>query len=469
MIPKGLLKENAFALSIVARFIDIIAVLIGAILAHWWRFDNVDINSSYRIAILLGIIFTPFIFNLFGIYHSWRGKNQLQHYRTVIVSWALVLFLLIIIAFLTKTSELFSRQWIVYWSIYSTIILITFRLVFTQILRIFRIQGWNSRKVAIFGAGDLGQVVIKNINNASWSGLHVEAFFDDNVELYNTVIGDVPVIGGVDELKNYIVNNTFDEIWITLPLRSENRVRFILEMLKYSTITIRYVPDIFAFHLLNHSVNEVAGIPVIDISSSPMVGWNRYLKAIEDRVLAFLIVIVISPVLIIVALVIKVTSSGPILFKQKRDGWDGQTIRIYKFRSMVSHVEMEGIITQAKKNDVRITKVGAFLRKTSLDELPQFFNVLQGRMSIVGPRPHAIAHNEQYKELIDSYMRRHKVKPGITGWAQINGFRGETDTLDKMKKRIEFDLFYIENWSLWFDLRIIFITIFKGFLDKNAR
>lgn len=469
MIPKGLLKEHAFALSIIARIIDIAAVLFGAIFAHWWRFDNIEINTSYRIAILLGVIFTPFIFNLFGIYHSWRGKNQFHHYRTVIFSWALVLFLLIVIAFLTKTSELFSRQWIVYWGIYSTVILLTSRLLFTQVLRIFRNNGWNSRKIAIYGAGDLGQNVYKNINNASWSGLHVDAFFDDNAELHDSFVNGVPVVGGVEKLNIFISDISLDEIWIALPLRSESRVRYIMDMLKYSTITIRYVPDIFAFHLLNHSVNEVAGIPVIDISSSPMVGWNRYLKAIEDRVLAFFIVLLIFPILIIIALILKFTSKGPIIFKQKRDGWDGKTIQIYKFRTMMGHAEDDGVITQARKDDIRITKFGSLLRKTSLDELPQFINVLQGRMSIVGPRPHAIAHNEQYKELIDSYIRRHKVKPGITGWAQINGFRGETDTLDKMKKRIEYDLYYIENWSLSFDLRIIFITIFKGFIDKNAR
>ncbi|MBE9490370.1 MAG: exopolysaccharide biosynthesis polyprenyl glycosylphosphotransferase, partial [Bacteroidetes bacterium] len=237
---------------------------------------------------------------------------------------------------------------------------------------------------------------------------------------------------------------------------------------KDSTITIRYVPDIFGFRLLNHSVNEVAGIPVINISSSPMVGINRLLKAIEDRFLALLIIILISPLLVIIALSIRLTTKGPALFKQMRHGWDGKPIKVYKFRTMVVHKEEGGLVTQAKINDTRITKIGAFLRKTSLDELPQFFNVLQGRMSIVGPRPHPISLNENYKDLVDNYMKRHKVKPGITGWAQINGFRGETDTLDKMKKRIEYDLFYIENWSIWFDFKIIIKTILHGFIHKNA-
>jgi putative colanic acid biosynthesis UDP-glucose lipid carrier transferase len=199
-----------------------------------------------------------------------------------------------------------------------------------------------------------------------------------------------------------------------------------------------------------------------------MEGFNRYIKAFEDRVLAFFILILISPLLAVIAIGVKLTSPGPVLFKQLRHGWDGKPIKVYKFRTMVLHAEENGRVTQARKNDDRITPFGAFLRRTSLDELPQFFNVLQGRMSIVGPRPHAIAHNDEYKDQIDEYMLRHKVKPGITGWAQVNGWRGETDTLEKMQKRIEYDLYYIDHWSLWFDIKIIVLTLFKGFVGNNA-
>jgi len=191
-------------------------------------------------------------------------------------------------------------------------------------------------------------------------------------------------------------------------------------------------------------------------------------KWFEDRIVASLILVLISPILLGVALAVKFTSKGPIIFKQKRHGWNGEEIEVYKFRSMYVHDESKGHVTQAKKGDSRITPLGAFLRRSSLDELPQFVNVLQGRMSIVGPRPHAVAHNMQYRELIPRYMLRHKVKPGITGWAQVNGLRGETDTVEKMEARVQADLFYIENWSLWFDLRIIFLTVFKGFFNTNA-
>jgi Undecaprenyl-phosphate glucose phosphotransferase len=220
--------------------------------------------------------------------------------------------------------------------------------------------------------------------------------------------------------------------------------------------------------LLNHSISNIAGVTTLTLRESPIRGLSLLVKTIEDQVLAFVILILIAPVLLAIALMIKCTSAGPILFKQKRYGIDGKLINVYKFRSMYMHQESEGTVTQAKRNDSRITPVGRFLRRSSLDELPQFFNVLQGRMSIVGPRPHAVAHNEQYKDLVAMYMQRHIVKPGITGWAQVNGLRGETDTLEKMQKRVEFDLYYIENWSIWFDFKIILMTIFKGFINKNA-
>ena len=228
------------------------------------------------------------------------------------------------------------------------------------------------------------------------------------------------------------------------------------------------MPDWFTLKLLNHGVSEVVGIQMLDISASPITGKLRFFKAAQDFVLATLILLLISPLMLAIALAIKFTSKGPVLYRQQRHGWNDEEIWVYKFRSMVVHQEAGAQVTQASKNDSRITPLGAFLRRTSLDELPQFINVLQGRMSIVGPRPHAMAHNEHYKQLVPGYVLRHKVKPGITGWAQVNGFRGETDTLDKMVKRVEYDLYYIEHVSLWLDLKIIFATVFKGFVHKNA-
>ncbi len=257
-------------------------------------------------------------------------------------------------------------------------------------------------------------------------------------------------------------------MWICVPLEMGSIVRSIFYVLRNHTAEVRLIPDFRDMHLLNHRVSEVAGHYAIDLSVTPMNGMARVIKRLEDIVVGGMISILVLPVCIVIAIAIKINSTGPVLFKQYRTGANGKQFKVYKFRSMKLHQEKNGQVTQATKTDPRITSFGAFLRRTSLDELPQFYNVLQGRMSIVGPRPHALAHNEQYKELVESYMRRHKVKPGITGWAQVNGLRGETDTLEKMEKRVEYDLWYIDNWSVWLDLRIILLTVFKGFINKNA-
>jgi putative colanic acid biosynthesis UDP-glucose lipid carrier transferase len=227
------------------------------------------------------------------------------------------------------------------------------------------------------------------------------------------------------------------------------------------------IPDVFTFNILQARTEEVNGVPVVPLFETPISGMNMVLKRLEDIILSISILVFISPVLVCISAVVKLTSPGPVIFRQLRYGIGGKPINVWKFRSM-KVMENGGEVVQATKEDSRVTPVGKFLRRTSLDELPQFINVLMGEMSIVGPRPHAVSHNEQYRKLIDGYMLRHKVKPGITGWAQINGWRGETDELEKMQKRVEYDLEYIRNWSVWFDIKIVFLTIFKGFVSKTA-
>ncbi len=468
MLPRGLLKEYASVLSFVARIFDVLCILFGAVAAYIWRFDQWPMPVQYRVAIILSVLLVLILFSASGIYQSWRGKSWLHQAKVVSISWFGVVFILIFLAFLTKTSTDFSRQWLVAWVLTGWTFLLLFRFAMTYVLRAMRRRGLNHKRIVVVGAGQLGQSVTTNIQGADWTGLEVVAFLDDSESLQGHWINGVQVAGKTSKANLLVEKEKLDEIWLALPLRAEQKVKEILYDLRYSTVTVRFVPDIFGFRLLNHSVTDVAGMAVLDLTAGPMVGLNRAVKAVEDRVLAMFILVLISPVLAAVAIGVKFSSPGPVLFKQRRHGWDGRLIKVYKFRSMVVHCEDEGKVTQAKKCDYRITKFGAFLRRTSLDELPQFFNVLQGRMSIVGPRPHAVAHNEQYKEQIEAYMLRHKVKPGITGWAQVNGLRGETDTLDKMTKRVEYDLYYIENWSLWFDLKIIIRTVFTGFINKNA-
>lgn len=470
MLPKGLLKEYSNTLATLVRILDVIAIIAAGYAAYFYRFGNLLLSSNYITALTLSVVFTTIVFSSFRIYESTRAQSIWHYIGRLTQATVVVLLLLAGSAFLTKTGESFSRGWFVYWSIFSLVFLILFRCSVLLVLRFMRKQGLNERRVIIIGAGKLGIKLAETVQHALWTGFRVVVFFDDyNKEKPNAIRG-IPVVGMPEDLSQYLQTSRepIDEIWITLPLRAEDRIKELLYQLRHETISIRFVLDIFGLDLLNHSITDLAGIPTINFNASPMVGFNRLIKAIEDRILAVLILLLVSPLFLLITMGVKCTSKGPVLFKQRRHGWDGRIINVYKFRTMKDHKENPGQITQASCNDTRITSFGRFLRRTSLDELPQFINVLQGRMSIVGPRPHAIEHNEFYKESIKAYMQRHKVKPGITGWAQVNGWRGETEHLEKMQKRVEFDLYYIENWSLALDLKIIFLTLFQGFVHKNA-
>ncbi|HHH5886309.1 TPA: undecaprenyl-phosphate glucose phosphotransferase [Escherichia coli] len=284
-------------------------------------------------------------------------------------------------------------------------------------------------------------------------------------ELYGLVPSDWA--GNYDQLIDDAKAGKIHNVYIAMQMKEESRIKKLMRDLADTTCSVILIPDVFTFNILHSRIEEVNGVPVVPLYDTPLSGINRVLKRLEDIVLSSLILLLISPVLCCIALAVKLSSPGPVIFRQTRYGMDGKPIMVWKFRSM-KVMENDKVVTQATQNDPRVTRVGSFLRRTSLDELPQFINVFTGGMSIVGPRPHAVAHNEQYRSLIEGYMLRHKVKPGITGWAQINGWRGETDTLEKMEKRIEFDLEYIREWSLWFDIKIVFLTIFKGFVSKAA-
>ena len=472
MVPRSIFKNYSGFLNLVSRIMDPIMIVAAAYFAYGMRFtfSNLNLNKDYVTLIVFGVLAVLSIFPLFQLYSSWRGQTLWKQAQTVFLAWGVVLLILIALLFGLKISAVYSRVWLVYWAIYGLLFILLLRLVIYSLLQYQRRKGKNVRYVVIAGAGDLAKKVVSQMMGSSWTGYQILALFDDNESLSGKDIQGIPVKGRIDDIINYIniCKGQVDEIWIALPLRAEQRMKSLLFELRHFTVNIKLIPDIFGFSLLNHSLTEVAGLPAVNLSDTPMGGVNKLIKGLEDRVLGFIIFILIIPVAIVIAAGIKLSSPGPILFKQKRHGWDGKIINVYKFRTMKIHAEENGAVTQARANDSRITPFGTFLRRTSLDELPQFYNVLQGRMSIVGPRPHAIQHNEEYKEKVDKYMLRHMVKPGITGWAQVNGYRGETDTLDKMKKRIEYDLYYIENWSLWFDIKIILLTIFKGFIHKNA-
>jgi len=460
-------KDFTRSVNLLAQVLDVVGINLISFLIYGLYLGTFDLTKLYLQAHILSSVLLLFFFSNFEIYLSWRGKSKFKRFGKITTAWLLVVGILILTSAVLKNTNHYSRVWFFSWITTSLIYLIGYRYLLDITLNILRKKGWNHKNIIIFGAGNLGSNVGSRINAAEWTGFSIKAYFDDNKAVVGKTLQSAPILD-TSEIEEFISKNDIKELWIAIPLKSEERVKEILHNLRHLSISIRFIPNIFGFRLLNQNVSEIAGIPVLQLNGSPIHGMNRLLKEIEDKLIATIIIILISPILLVVAIAIKLESKGPVIFKQIRNGWDGKEINVYKFRSMFVHAEEGNKITQASKNDKRITKVGAFIRKTSLDELPQFLNVLQGRMSIVGPRPHVVSQNEEYKDQVDHYMQRHRVKPGITGWAQVNGFRGETDTLEKMSKRVEFDLYYIENWSVWFDIKIIILTVFKGFINENA-
>ena len=405
-----------------------------------------------------------------GVYSQWRGRSLLAGTKLIAQAWAMTWLALLAIAFLFKDSSHFSRVIVTSWAIITPLMLFLYRLGLRYLMGYLRQRGWNNTRVAIIGAGDLGKRLSETLQKAKMLGYTPVAFYDDAPSKQQYRHQGVAVQGTIDDfLALDDKESIYDEIYITLPLRAEERIKHLLNGLADSTLTVKFIPDCFAFDLLHSRITDIGGLPIISVYDTPLNSpTNRFIKRTEDIILSFLIILLISPLLVLIAACVKATSKGPVIFRQKRYGLNGKEIWVWKFRTMHTLDNDEKNIKQARKNDPRLTPVGGFLRRTSLDELPQFFNSLTGRMSIVGPRPHAKAHNEQYRKLIPKYMLRHKVKPGITGWAQIHGLRGETDTLDKMERRVQYDLYYIDNWSVWLDLKIILLTVIRGFIDKSA-
>ena len=451
----------------IAQFLDIFGVAVISLLAYRWYWGNFTLSNDYIYAISLTSVLVFFIFQNFNIYSSWRGRSKFRRIQIVSSAWILSVIILVVLTALLKSTANYSRLWFVSWTLCSLLYLNLYRFILDVVLNYTRKNGWNHKDIVIFGAGELGKTVGEKIIQADWIGFNIKAYFDDDSSKSGEKLLGIDILDS-KKIEEFLKENEIKELWVALPFRDEERVKQLLFELRHLSISINFIPDIFGFRLLNQKISEIAGIPIVQINRTPMQGLNRAIKEIEDRLIGFFLSIIVSPVLIVVAIAIKLESRGPVLFKQIRNGWDGKTIKVYKFRSMYYEDPKSQKYVQATKNDKRITKVGAFIRKTSLDELPQFLNVLQGRMSIVGPRPHPVSQNEEFKDQVVHYMQRHRVKPGITGWAQINGFRGETDTLEKMSKRVEYDLYYIENWSLALDLKIILLTVFKGFINKNA-
>lgn len=462
---EGFVRNNINQFAFVYRFIDIILIQICLAMASLLYIHKYD--SKYFMLALIGNISFIFFGELLVLYRSWRAGSFKEMMFYVSASWVMSLFPILLFLFFTKQTEYFSRVVLATWIISATLLLCGWRLIYRELLFVLRRKGRNTRKVGIVGLTKRGIDLYNEIQNHPETGYKIIALFDErDPERINDNHLNL-FKGGIDEAVKMAQVGEIEVLFVGLPMQATARINFVLTALGDSTVDVHILPDLFTYNLLHARMGHVGEMQTISVYDSPMKGGYQAIKRLEDIVVATGILCLIALPMLVIAVAVKLTSKGPIIFKQDRYGIDGKKIKIWKFRSMTTQ-DNGDVVKQATKGDARITPLGAFLRSTSLDELPQFINVLQGKMSVVGPRPHAVSHNELYRKKINFYMLRHKMKPGITGWAQVNGWRGETDTDEKMAMRIKYDLFYIRNWSLWMDVKIIIFTIFKGFIGKHV-
>ena len=456
----SIVRTSGVSLSAFARaIVDPLLVIVALLGAAWLTRGRIESKD-----LVLGVI----AFSL-----SYPGSLPFTYrppalLRQIFGNWSVVCGLMVVFGLATDMLSAFHPNMLAAWVLGTPVLQSITHFVAPWVLP--RVISMRHRDTAVIvGANDLGRTLARSMLDApGLQPIRVTAFFDDRAP---ERLGDrleVPLSGRIDAVADFVRANRVDHIYIALPMASQPRILKLLDQLRDTTASIYFLPDIFLFDLIQARVDTVGGLPVVAICETPFHGTTGVIKRLSDLLMALAAIILTAPVMLAVALAIKLTMPGPVLFRQRRYGLDGEEIIVWKFRSM--KVAQDGeVVPQATRDDERVTPLGRFLRRTSLDELPQFFNVLQGRMSVVGPRPHAVAHNEAYRKLIKGYMIRHKVKPGITGWAQVNGARGETDTVDKMRRRIDFDLEYLRHWSLRWDLYIVWRTVVQAIRgDRNA-
>jgi putative colanic acid biosynthesis UDP-glucose lipid carrier transferase len=462
-----LIARNATRLESVVRFTDVLLLYAAGVLADALLHpSDAGMMSATHTAVLyfcstLAVVVLP----QFALYSSWRGRSL-----TLMAGHALLAILVILVTgtlfgFMIRQLGALSLTWMFGWLVLALFGFLINRWVLYGVLSGLRKRGINSKRVIIVGYGNTGRELHQRALAQHWTGYHVVAAYSGD----SSVALDAPIesLLVLEDIPEAVARHQAHEVWITLPIAETAQLRQLQALLGNTLVDIRWVPDVAAVSILTQRTVEFLGMPVVELNHPASTGAPGIIKDIFDRIFAAFVLILLAPLFIAIALAIRIDSPGPILFRQPRLGLNGQHIQILKFRSMRVHQEVDRV-TQATRNDPRITAIGQFLRRTSLDELPQFFNVLMGEMSVVGPRPHAIPHNDLNKDKLAMYMQRHRVKPGITGWAQINGHRGETDTDEKMAHRVQFDLYYIQHWSFWMDLKIILWTALKGWTSQNA-
>lgn len=441
------------------RVLDGLAILASLELAqrllhepsHFWTWTIATAGAA--IFFLLG--------EVGGVYGTLQRRGADAEVATVSLSWGITFGALALIGFMTRVSDTFARSTVVAWFVLGGLFLLLGRMAFRVLMEKLVANGIGVRRCAIAGLNDLGIQTARNIFDHPGCGLQVVGFYDDRSSRRSDEkeAGLPPLCGGLEAMIDGARNGEFDMVLVALPMRAEQRIRDILKKLGDTPTAVYIVPDFFVFELLHSRWTDVGGLPVVSVFETPLYGVDGWIKRGVDLLLASLALLLLLPVLATVAILVRWSSPGPIFFLQKRYGLDGREFKVWKFRTMTV-CDNGATVIQATRNDPRVTAIGRILRKTSIDELPQLVNVLDGSMSLVGPRPHATAHNEHFRKLIQGYMLRHKVKPGITGLAQVEGSRGETDTIEKMQQRIELDHRYIRDWSIWLDLKIMFRTVF---------
>jgi putative colanic acid biosynthesis UDP-glucose lipid carrier transferase len=466
-VKLGLLRNHEHAIHTFQRLADIILIavtcpLLSLVYGQPWA---PQVSTTILIAVLAFAVAAE----VCSLYRPWRIERFRVEIRTVFLAWGMTVAILVMIGFATKTSDEYSRVVSFGWFLLAPIVLSAWRLVVRSVLRGMRASGWNTRQVAVLGATDNARHLCEQIAERPWMGIRIKGVFDDRGADRRVDLNDLecPFLGGCADLIAACRASEIDVVYVALPLRAEPRIAQVMRDLADTTATVYLVADFFQYQPVGGQLTSIGRVPLISLHGTPFSGVNSWLKRMEDIALGAVILTMIAGPMIVIAILLKLTSRGPVFFVQRRYGLNGREIHILKFRTMT--VAEDGAkVVQATKNDKRVTPLGAILRRTSLDELPQFLQVLAGQMSIVGPRPHAVAHNEMYRTLIPGYMLRHKVKPGITGWAQVNGWRGETPEVDSMKRRVEHDLEYINRWTVLWDIKIVLLTIFGRKKNQNA-
>lgn len=447
------------------RLTDVVLVAGVAYTLFWLHNNTLRIPHYYHQIILLAALLTANFAHVAGIYRpASLASTSLQVVRMA-AAWTMVALAVLAFVFVTDITEWLNRAWALQWYFGVFIAFTLTRFVIWHRRRRARRHGDLTARIALVGARDLGRKVLEQLRQDPY--VQVVGVFD-TLDPAEATIEGVPYRGSVTDLVRLVRQERIDEIVIAMIDRSEEEVASVLAKLRDVPINTKFCAHTLRFNLPVRGFSTLGGLPLLHVFQRPLGAWGQVLKALEDRILGFFILLLALPVMAVVAIAVKLDSPGPVLFRQKRYGFNNNEITVFKFRSMRNDPNPDPSVPQAQRNDPRVTRVGSFLRKSSLDELPQLFNVLQGTMSLVGPRPHAVAHNEHYAAIIDGYLGRHRVKPGITGWAQVNGYRGETDTPEKMRMRVQYDLYYIDNWSLSLDLKILLMTVFVGFVNRNA-